>query len=171
MLSTSGWPRGGRILMITPMKRRSRTLAPKAVPGDQSWLSPRHEISGWATRSFLTPQCLVSPCRRVVGHSEVGFCSEADRIAENAWQLAKWNGEGAAVRRQVTCGRREHRPGRAKLPSTAPPRQPPATPGAARHRRQRVCTGFQGAFLPWESLLELVAGVAGAGCYFCVLEN
>src|SRR5665811_2260107 len=39
--------------------------------------------------SSLTPQCLASPCRRVVGHSEVGFCSEADRIAENAWQLAK----------------------------------------------------------------------------------
>ena len=29
-------------------------------------------------------------------------------------------GEGAAVRRQVTCGRREHRPGRVKLPRRRP---------------------------------------------------
>src|ERR1017187_6166499 len=45
--------------------------------------------------------------------------------------------------------------------SEGPPGQPPATPGAARQRRQRVCRGFQGAFFSGGGCGRLVAGVAG----------
>jgi hypothetical protein len=42
-----------------------------------------------------------------------------------------------------------------------PSREPPATPGAARQRWQRVCTGFPGCFSSGGSLRRVVAGVVG----------
>src|ERR1019366_4839705 len=106
-------------------KRRSRTLAPKAVPGDQSWLSPRHEISGWATRSFLTPQCLVSLCRRMDFARSRPDTGIGDR------------GSGTALLSVPagTAARRDRHGNHSRLP--------------AWHGNggKGVCRGFQGAFL------------------------
>src|ERR1035437_1910544 len=88
----------------------------------------------------LTPQCLVSLCRRMDFARSRPDTGIGDR------------GSGAALL-SVPAG---------MASSDGPPRQPPATPGAA---RATAATGLwpvcQGSFSLWERLRELVAGVAG----------
>src|SRR5450759_4433191 len=93
--------------------------------------------------SSLTPQCLVSLCRRMDFARSRPDTGIGDR------------GSGAALLSVPagTAARRDRHGTHSRLP--------------AWHGNggKGVCRGFQGVFLFGGGLLELVAGVAGAGCY------
>src|ERR1017187_7908847 len=78
--------------------------------------------------------------------------TSAETAPAHTQQHTGTSGRGGAVLASVPAG---------TAASEGPPPEPPATPGAERQWRQRVCTGFPGCFLFWGRLRELVAGVGG----------